>query len=440
MFQMFYGASVFDGNISNWNTSSVTNMQSMFQGASAFNQNIGTFTTTFVTNMSYMFSNASAFNQDIGGWDTGNVTTFSYMFFNASNFDQNVGSWDTSSVTNMNSMFYGVSNFNQDLGNWDTSNVTNMNAMFTNASAFNQDLGGWDVGELDTAANMFIGVTLSTTNYDSLLMGWELQSLQTGVPFHGGNSKFCLGDSARQNMIDTYDWTINDGGKECPVEGLQATNNGPTLLTGTTTMTATITLGTDVTYTWDFGDTETDTGAVVSHIYSTAGVFEAEVTASNALNTVSDVTYVTIYDELELNGGDTGTTSDGDITLEIPTEVTRTLTLTYTPQISATQSAGDFSFAGMYFHIEAVDELGPITDLTHPFTLTLSYDESALPVGMQEEDLILERYDTDLGDWVELSGVVDTDANTVTVVLDHLSEFALIGPKIETIYLPLIIN
>ena len=39
---MFYNATVFNGNISNWDTSSVTNMSYMFKGAESFNQDINT--------------------------------------------------------------------------------------------------------------------------------------------------------------------------------------------------------------------------------------------------------------------------------------------------------------------------------------------------------------------------------------------------------------
>ena len=41
MYNMFNGATAFNGNITSWNTAAVDNMTSMFHGASAFNQNIG---------------------------------------------------------------------------------------------------------------------------------------------------------------------------------------------------------------------------------------------------------------------------------------------------------------------------------------------------------------------------------------------------------------
>ena len=63
---MFYGASVFNGNISSWNTSAVTTLYNMFYAASSFNQDINTsgssWNTDAVTNMSQMFFNAGAFN------------------------------------------------------------------------------------------------------------------------------------------------------------------------------------------------------------------------------------------------------------------------------------------------------------------------------------------------------------------------------------------
>jgi len=71
--------------------------------------------------------------------------------------------------------------------------------------------------------------------------------------------------------------------EEEPITGLSATNDSPTLLGETTTFTATVTGGTSIVYTWDFGDGATATGQVVTHVYATAGNFLATVTATNSL-------------------------------------------------------------------------------------------------------------------------------------------------------------
>jgi hypothetical protein len=61
--------------------------------------------------------------------------------------------------------------------------------------------------------SMFVGVTLATEHYDSLLIGWANLSLQSGVSFSAGNSKYSsAATAARQHIIDTYGWTIDDNG------------------------------------------------------------------------------------------------------------------------------------------------------------------------------------------------------------------------------------
>ena len=137
------------------------------------------------------------------------------MFSRAYKFNQPIGDWDVSSVTNMNGMFYVASSFNQDIGNWDVSSVINMKYMFHVASSFNQDIGNWDVSNVQDMFAMFSGVTLSTVNYDSLLIGWaNLPSLQPKVNFHGGNSKYSAGAAtwARNNLTTNYIWWVIDGG------------------------------------------------------------------------------------------------------------------------------------------------------------------------------------------------------------------------------------
>ena len=158
--------------------------------------------TSRITNMSYMFADANAFNQPIGSWDVSAVTDMRYMFTLANSFNQPLGSWNVSKVTSMNFMFYNANAFNQNIGSWNVSNVTEMNNMFSG----------------------FAG--LSTANYDTLLTGWSTiilpeTPLKTGVSFSAGNSKYCNGVSARSILINSYGWTITDGGLDCSTLGLE---------------------------------------------------------------------------------------------------------------------------------------------------------------------------------------------------------------------------
>jgi len=215
MSKMFWNATAFNQDIGNWNVSSVKNMSFMFEGAIAFNQDIGGWDVSNVTDMSGMFAGAAAFNQDIGGWNVSSVTNMQGMFWNADAFDRDIGNWNVSNVTDMAWMFLEADAFNQDIGGWNVSSVTNMWAMFSGATAFDQDIGGWDVSSVKDMTNMFHRIALSTANYNSLLNGWSRLTLQNNVTFDGGNSKY--GDSAaaaRQHIINTYHWTITDGGHE----------------------------------------------------------------------------------------------------------------------------------------------------------------------------------------------------------------------------------
>ena len=173
MSYMFYGASVFNGDLGSWNTSSVTNMSYMFYGAAAFNQNIGSWDTSAVTSMSAMFSGATVFNQNIGAWNTSNVTNMGDMFLNAAAFNQAIGGWNTTAVTNMSEMFYGATIFNQDIGSWNTSNVTNMGYMFKGATAFNQNIGSWNTSHVTTMGGMFFVATA----FNQDIGGWNTSAV-----------------------------------------------------------------------------------------------------------------------------------------------------------------------------------------------------------------------------------------------------------------------
>ena len=85
--------------------------------------------------------------------------------------------------------------------------------MLRYCSPFNQDLSSWNVANVTNMQNFMVGVTLSTTNYDSTLGGWSPQSVQNGVNVHFGSSKYstATGAAYRATLV-SKGWTITDGG------------------------------------------------------------------------------------------------------------------------------------------------------------------------------------------------------------------------------------
>ncbi|GHB58329.1 hypothetical protein GCM10008107_04120 [Psychrosphaera saromensis] len=213
MSHMFEGAVAFDHPLNGWDVSTVTDMSSMFSGATTFNQPLNDWDLSTVTDMSSMFSGASAFNQPIHDWDVSRVTDMSSMFSGASAFNEWLNNWDVSNVTDMSSMFAGATIFSQELNRWDVSNVMDMSSMFSGATAFGSSLGDWDVSNVKDMGNMFSNSELSTYYYDALLNAWSAQILQTKVEFGADGIYYSsASEAARQSIIDTYNWEINDGG------------------------------------------------------------------------------------------------------------------------------------------------------------------------------------------------------------------------------------
>jgi gliding motility-associated-like protein len=284
--EAFYNATLFNGNISTWDVSAATTMASMFAEATNFNQDIGNWDVDSVTNMSYLFHKATSFNQDISSWDVGAVTNFQGTFQEIS-WNPNVSTWDVSSATNMRQMFALNDSISQDLSNWDVSSVTNMIQLFKTATSFDQDLSDWDVSSVTNMDYMFYQTGLSTENYDSTLIGWSIQTLQNGVNFHAGNSKYCVGETARQTLTGTYNWSIIDGGKSCPpsvsISATHASCNG--ISDGTAT--ASTTDGTSpYNYLWSTGATNASINGLV------VGTYSVTVTDNNGLTDSTSVTII----------------------------------------------------------------------------------------------------------------------------------------------------
>ena len=87
-----------------------------------------------------------AFDGDISKWDVSRVTNMRDMFAGTRAFNVDISKWNVGSVTTMQGMFYAAKAFNRDISKWDVSRVTNMEWTFNSASSYSQILcGAWAV-------------------------------------------------------------------------------------------------------------------------------------------------------------------------------------------------------------------------------------------------------------------------------------------------------
>ena len=147
-------------DLSQVDTSDVTNMNSMFSGCTKLvDLNLDGFNTSNVTNISGMFSHCSSItNLNLSNFDTGNVILMTGVFSDCSALRKvNLSSFDTSNVKYMGYMFWRCSSLRSiDLSNFDVSNVENMNYMFSNCESLtNVDFGIFDTSNVTTMERMF---------------------------------------------------------------------------------------------------------------------------------------------------------------------------------------------------------------------------------------------------------------------------------------------
>lgn len=217
---------------SQWDVSNCFRFERMFNGCSVMNAkmftNVGANTGTSSLDFERMFYDCDVFDNvnsgSMNGWIMDRATNMRQMFENCAIFDDDITAWDTQRVTTMFSMFENALSFNQDISGWDTANVVDMRNMFKDTSAFDQPIGNWNVDAwnvytvgntpLTNASSTF---TLSTVNYDALLIAWDAYNFASwpGGTVDFGNSQYSLGNpsvvSARSSLATKWG-ILNDGG------------------------------------------------------------------------------------------------------------------------------------------------------------------------------------------------------------------------------------
>ena len=209
-------------DIKNWGTCAWTSMDAAFRGCTSLTSITATDAPNLsnATNVTLMFWKCRLSNADFSNWNVSNITTTDRMFSaGGANGTINLSNWDVSNVTNMYAMFYDCTNLVPiGVEDWDTQSLLNAQQMFRNTQLFNQSLANWDINQVTNFTN-FMNLTsgLSTSNYDATLIAWAAQNPQCNVNINFGDSKYsCDAEAARDELINTYEWTIIDGGNESP--------------------------------------------------------------------------------------------------------------------------------------------------------------------------------------------------------------------------------
>ena len=150
---------ILDIDLSNFDTSNVTDMSAMFYGMSNLTSlNLSNFDTSRVTDMSSMFTfmyNLTTLN--LSDFDTSNVTDMGNMFQGLKLTSLDLSNFDTSNVTDMNGMFVNMPDLiTLDLSNFDTSKVTNMSFMFENMYSLKiLDISNFDISKVESMSYAF---------------------------------------------------------------------------------------------------------------------------------------------------------------------------------------------------------------------------------------------------------------------------------------------
>jgi len=298
-------------DVSNFDTSSNTNMAAMFFDCSSLTAlDVTGFDTSSVNNISYMFHTCSSLTDlDVSNFDTSNATTMQQMFLSCSSLTAlDVSSFDTSNVTSMGLMFRACSSLTTlNLSNFDTSSVTAVQQMFRACSSLTSlDLSSFDTSSVSNMIQMFYGCSslttlnikhfdisnvtngsnflqnannaLTTTAYDELLEAWAAQDVQPNVQWHFGDAQYTV-----ETIADWYSPRYQSS--------LSIINNKlVSIANGTAT----------------FGAAQQIDNLIVGNVYS----FEGKATCSNSQAAV----YLRVSDVSNLNDSPFSINATGSVT------------------------------------------------------------------------------------------------------------------------------
>ena len=212
---------------------------------------LSNFNTSNVTNMNSMFFNCSGLTSlDLGNFNTSKVTDMSSMFQSCDSLKSiDVSNFDTSQVTDMNSMFQGCyidGLTSLDLSNFNTSNVTDMSSMFDYGTSYSDgylqgltslDISNFNTSKVTSMYNMFANHRKLTDLY----INFDVRSIKDNYYSYRGIFYEC---SSLKNVVGKFEGAKLDLDLSyCPLTAASAM----VFINGLATVTQTYTLSLSAT-------------------------------------------------------------------------------------------------------------------------------------------------------------------------------------------------
>ena len=228
-------------DVSQWNTSKVTNMYYAFIGCAKLTEIIGIedLDVSNCTNLSCLFESCSGLtsldlskwnvtkctqlNQlfyrctslvsvNLSGWNTTNNTRLDNIFSSCTRLTEIIGleTWDTSNVTNMANIFnncYNITSIEM-VRNWNTSKVIDMSGTFGTMTSITslEPILNWDTSKVTTMKNIFAWLkveSFSFANWDTSNVG-NMNYMLAGLPLDGWDLTN-LNTSSANNMSNMFE-------------------------------------------------------------------------------------------------------------------------------------------------------------------------------------------------------------------------------------------
>ena len=214
---MFYGLNnLIEIDLSNLDTSKVTNMASMFEQCSNLEKiNFGNINTSLVKDMYALFHNCTKLESiDVSNFDTSFVTSLNSTFRYCESLTSiDVSNFNTQNVVNMFDIFaYCYSLISADLSNFDTSKVTNMQGLFYLCYKLKHvNLRNFNTSLVINLSFVFVQCrSLIYINLYSLKIRNNTNMNKEGIfDSTPSNLKICINDQETQNILSSSGKVFN---------------------------------------------------------------------------------------------------------------------------------------------------------------------------------------------------------------------------------------